>query len=61
MVLAHYWVSVINGQTMLYAGGRVGSNNAGAVRIATVAIANRLARLVWVLLHKQEAYRPMPA
>ena len=29
-------------------------------KIATVAIANRLARLVWVLLHKQEAYRPMP-
>jgi len=28
-------------------------------KIATVAIANRLARLVWVLLHKQEAYRPM--
>ena len=29
-------------------------------KIATVAIANRLARLLWVLLHKQEAYRPMP-
>ena len=29
--------------------------------IAIVAIANRLARLAWVLLHKQEMYRSMPA
>lgn len=28
--------------------------------IAVVAIANRLARLAWVLLNKQEMYRPMP-
>jgi len=28
--------------------------------IATVAIANRIARLAWVLLNKQEQYRPMP-
>jgi len=28
--------------------------------IAIVAIANRLARLAWVLLNKQELYRPMP-
>jgi len=28
--------------------------------IAVVALANRLARLVWVLLHKQETYRPLP-
>ena len=27
--------------------------------IAVVALANRLARLVWVLLHKQKTYRPM--
>ena len=28
--------------------------------IATVAIANRIARLAWVLLNKQQLYRPMP-
>lgn len=28
--------------------------------IAVVAVANRLARLAWVLLSKQEMYRPMP-
>ncbi|MFQ3247994.1 MAG: transposase [Arenicella sp.] len=28
--------------------------------IAVVAVANRLARLAWVLLNKQEMYRPMP-
>ena len=28
--------------------------------IAVVAVANRLARLSWVLLNKQEVYRPMP-
>lgn len=28
--------------------------------IAIVAIANRLARLAWILLNKQELYRPMP-
>lgn len=28
--------------------------------IAVVAIANRLARLAWVLLNKQEMYRAMP-
>ena len=28
--------------------------------IAVVALANRLARLAWVLLNKQETYRAMP-
>lgn len=28
--------------------------------IAVVALANRLARLVWVILHKQEMYKAMP-
>jgi transposase len=28
--------------------------------IAVVAVANRLARLAWVLLNKQEMYRAMP-
>jgi len=28
--------------------------------VAVVAVANRLARLSWVLLNKQEMYRPMP-
>jgi len=28
--------------------------------VAVVALANRLARLAWVLLRKQELYRPMP-
>lgn len=29
-------------------------------KIATVALANRLARLIWVLLKKREMYRAMP-
>lgn len=31
------------------------------VRLITVALANKLARIVWALLAKGEAYRPLPA